>query len=317
MSSVIDASAKVRLDPTVDFVAGTLSGIAGLVIGHPFDTVKVRFQSPTIARQYTSTVHAFVSIVREESLAGLFKGITSPLLTAALLNGLAFSTYHFFLNVQRESNDSMPTLTQVAIAGGLTGLIGCVVVTPTELVKIRQQDQLVRTSTRQIARQILRASGVPGFYRGIWATILRDFGGCAAYFVGYEATCRLFSGSAAKSSMPWYAPLLAGGIAGVVGWAPTFPFDVVKTRMQGTPQRYTVPQKHQIDVARPITLSRRLTLNALESDPYRTVTSTIVNSYRAEGMGVFFRGLAPTLIRAVPVNMVTFATFETIAHALS
>jgi solute carrier family 25 (mitochondrial carnitine/acylcarnitine transporter), member 20/29 len=116
--------------------------------------------------------------------------------------------------------------------------------------------------------------------------------------------------------MPWYAPLLAGGIAGVgkhlqayvekrkflictcvVGWAPTFPFDVVKTRMQGTPQRYTVPQKHQIDVARPISLTRRLTLNALESDPYRTVTSTIVNSYRAEGMGVFFRGLAPTLIR--------------------
>ena len=120
--------------------------------------------------------------------------------TAALLNGLAFTGYHFFLNVQRESNDAMPTLTQVAIAGGLTGLIGSsvfflllsllihptnsIVITPTELVKIRQQDQLVRTSTSQIVRQIFRQSGVPGLYRGIWATILRDFGGCAAYFVG-------------------------------------------------------------------------------------------------------------------------------------
>lgn len=206
----------------------TLNSLIGKYI------VKVRFQSPTIARQYTSTVHAFVSIVREESLTGLFKGITSPLvclsppsscsresdrvanaqLTAALLNGLAFSTYHLFLNVQRESNDSMPTLTQVAIAGGLTGLIGwsvrffllfvlfhpinSVVVTPTELVKIRQQDQLVRTSTRQIARQILRASGVPGFYRGIWATILRDFGGCAAYFVGVRSKAQLVANLSAN-----------------------------------------------------------------------------------------------------------------------
>ena len=84
----------------------------------------------------------------------------------------------------------------------------------------------------------------------------------------------------------------------LAGWAPTFPFDVVKTRMQGTPQRYPALQKPELETARLITsLSRRPTLNALDSDPYRTLTSTIVNSYRAEGMGVFFRGLAPTLIR--------------------
>ena len=71
-------------------------GIAGLIVGHPFDTskhqnfspwssfhwknaVKVRFQSPTIAGKYSSTFHAFASIIHEERFAGLFKGITSPL----------------------------------------------------------------------------------------------------------------------------------------------------------------------------------------------------------------------------------------------
>ena len=55
--------------------------------------------------------------------------------------------------------------------------------------------------------------------------------------------------------------------------------------------------------------------------------STIINSYRQEGCGVFFHGLKPTIIRfgygvlfvsrglnyssrAIPVNMVTFAAFE-------
>ncbi|KAG5641318.1 hypothetical protein DXG03_005539 [Asterophora parasitica] len=57
------------------------------------------------------------------------------------------------------------------------------------------------------------------------------------------------------------------------------------------------------------------TLN--DTHPYRTTLSTIVNSYRANGWRVFYRGLAPTLIRAIPVNMVTFATFEAVVKALS
>ena len=41
--------------------------------------VKVRFQSPAIARKYHSTFHAITTIIREERFIGLYKGITSPL----------------------------------------------------------------------------------------------------------------------------------------------------------------------------------------------------------------------------------------------
>ena len=58
-----------------------------------------------------------------------------------------------------------------------------VITTPTELIKIRQQDQFVRTSTSQIALKIFKESGVPGLYRGMTVTILRDIG-YGAYFVG-------------------------------------------------------------------------------------------------------------------------------------
>ena len=37
-------------------------------------------------------------------------------------------------------------------------------------------------------------------------------------------------------------------------------------------------------------------MGVIEPDPYRGVASTISNSYRAEGVGVFFRGLALTII---------------------
>ena len=61
-------------------------------------------------------------------------------------------------------------------------------------------------------------------------------------------------------------------MAGIAGWIITFPLDVVKTRVQST----------SADAP---------------GNPYRSTWSTIVASYRAEGFGVFFRGLAPTLIR--------------------
>jgi hypothetical protein len=103
-------------DRTIDFVAGTMAGtsipffvsalpnnahdqgVAGLVVGHPFDTgqflciihvtihplirlltVKVRFQSPRMAKKYKSTFHALVTIIREERFFGLYKGIITPL----------------------------------------------------------------------------------------------------------------------------------------------------------------------------------------------------------------------------------------------
>jgi len=59
----------------------------------------------------------------------------------------------------------------------------------------------------------------------------------------------------------------------LAGWVFTFPMDVVKTRIQ-----------------------------ASEPSPrgtYNTVISTVIQSYREEGLRVFFRGLSPTLIRCV------------------
>ncbi|KAF9529022.1 mitochondrial carrier domain-containing protein [Crepidotus variabilis] len=307
------------LNPTIDFIAGTIAGMASLVVGFPFDTVKVRFQSPDMAGRYRSTAHALSTIVKEERLSGLYKGIASPLATVALMNGLVFSSYRFLMKLQLPSPESTPTLAQIALAGAGTGIITSIITTPTELIKIRQQSILTPTTARQVALQIFREAGIPGLFRGITATALRDCG-YGAYFAAYEATCRYFSPPSHPHPSNLYAQaegemkslsiptlLLAGGVAGIAGWLFTFPLDVVKTRMQASP-RHGLSSTTEL-LGKPIP-SQHL-------DPYRTTWSTIVHSYRQDGAGVFFRGLSPTLIRAVPVNMVTFGVFEAVVHALS
>ena len=165
--------------------------------------------------------------------------------------------------------------------------------TPTELIKVHQQllsdrSPAKRPSTAgEVAAGIFRQHGLRGLYRGITATALRD-SGYGAYFAAYEATLMYFPPSTPPNehdhsdltteadttfiSHSWSTLLLAGGVAGIAGWLVTFPFDVVKTRVQSTPA------------------------NA-PNNPYRSTWSTIVASCRAEGVGVFFRGLVPTLIR--------------------
>lgn len=82
--------------------------------------------------------------------------------------------------------------------------------------------------------------------------------------------------SSHAGSPPLWVLLVSGGVAGVVGWLPTFPLDVVKTRMQSTEARSTIQS---------------------EINPYRTTISTIRHSYGTSGFRVFFRGLSPTLLR--------------------
>lgn len=72
-----------------------------------------------------------------------------------------------------------------------------------------------------------------------------------------------------------------GGLAGEVLWLASYPFDVVKSKLQcdgfGAGQRY-----------------------AGTLDCFR-------QTFRKEGLGGFWRGIGPTLMRALPVSAGTFA----------
>ncbi|KAK2467363.1 hypothetical protein APHAL10511_000598 [Amanita phalloides] len=244
-----DTSGKVGLNPTADFIAGALSGVTGLVIGHPFEIIKARCLNPTLAGNYASGFHAFLSIVLEERVIGLWKGMTSHLLTEAFLKGLVFASYHFFLKIQQETVDVTPTLIQIFIAGTLTGILCSIITTPTELVKVRQQEQTVPTALWKVAFQVMREDGILGFYRGITATILRDIG-YGAHFAAYEGSNRLISLlDFGTKNLPWYGPVLSGGAAGIAGRLITYPFDVIKTKMQGTVQGYIALLPQEVDQA--------------------------------------------------------------------
>ncbi|ETS59517.1 hypothetical protein PaG_06436 [Moesziomyces aphidis] len=327
----------------VDFIAGTAAGIASLLAGHPFDTVKTRLQAqpaatpptsssaveslrPSLAGSsqfvgsyraiptsgvlsyahvqssavaseavsvpiYRSATDAFRMIIKEERAAGLYKGVTSPMLGVAVMNASIFGLYSMSLRYQQQHGylEGYP-ITQVFVAGMLSGLGSSLITSPIDLVKIREQmNTHTRPSTWQVFRDVLRSEGLfRGVYRGWCTTAVRDLG-YGPYFASYEM---LNSQIRAYTDRPLSNVDMAvsGAVAGVVAWVSTFWADVIKTKIQAT-----------------------------SASDYRAGSlfwTTARHTYAQGGWRAFFVGVGPTILRALPVNAVLFVTYETTKQML-
>jgi solute carrier family 25, member 33/36 len=126
------------------------------------------------------------------------------------------------------------------ISGGAAGTVASCITNPLEVIKTRLQASASSTATTiparlgplYIARQIMRADGIPGFFRGLPPTLVGIIPSRSAYFYAYsrcksflDAKCGLSSGSPPNA-------LISGFVAGVVGNTITNPIWMIRTRMQ-------------------------------------------------------------------------------------
>eukprot|EP01083_Nonionella_stella_P162304 532674_1 len=72
---------KAPVTALQDLIAGGIAGTASVVVGHPFDTYKVRLQTSAYGTKQSLNI------------SNLFKGMGPPLSTAAVVNALIFSSY--------------------------------------------------------------------------------------------------------------------------------------------------------------------------------------------------------------------------------
>lgn len=59
----------------IDFIAGSMGGFVAVMVGQPFDTVKVRIQTST---KYKGPADCFRQIIKNEGPRTLFSGMLAP-----------------------------------------------------------------------------------------------------------------------------------------------------------------------------------------------------------------------------------------------
>ncbi|XP_053469629.1 mitochondrial basic amino acids transporter isoform X2 [Ictalurus furcatus] len=270
----------------MDFVAGCIGGAAGVLIGHPFDTVKVRLQVQNAHKPlYRGTFHCFHSIIRQESIFGLYKGIGSPMMGLTFINAIVFGVQG---NTMRLLGKDTPT--NQFLAGAAAGTIQCVICCPVELAKTRMQMQGTgeKKSTRKVYKnsldclaRIYQREGMRGVNRGMVSTLIRETPAFGVYFLVYDVLTRSL-GCEPDNSYMIPKLMFAGGMSGIASWLSTYPVDVIKSRLQADGVGGNFQYSGIIDCTR--------------------------KSLEQEGWRVFTRGLTSTLLRAFPVNAATFAT---------
>lgn len=247
------------------------------------DTAKVRIQTQPPPQSsegggkklYSSTLHCIRNIVNKEGATALYRGMSSPLVGVAAINAVTFGVHG---NVSRSLANPDSMKSQV-IAGLTAGLAQSFLNSPMELVKTRMQVPDGGTlRPMETIRKIYKKGGARGFSRGLGMTIARDVPGCGVYFISYEMLVR-----GREDNVP--VLFVAGGIAGMLSWAVTYPQDVIKSRMQ-----------------------------ADANGKYKGAVHCLKASLAAEGGIVLWRGLGSALIRAFPVNAVTFGVYRMLSN---
>ncbi|KAI8064681.1 mitochondrial carrier domain-containing protein [Gongronella butleri] len=292
-----------------DLAFGSVAGLVGKFVEYPFDTVKVRLQTQPLDRPlYSGPMNCIMHMLKTEGVKSFYKGMASPLVGSMVENAALFVGYGQVQQVIRAysmtgkeqdawrdlSPEERPplSLSQLVLAGTLSGVIASFVLTPVELVKCKLQVMRERHRPMDVISAVMRQHGAAGFYRGYLATMLREAGGGACWFGFYEYTCAQFiarrqqheSRLVTKADLAPTELMLGGALGGMAYNASLYPVDVIKSHMQ--------------------------TDDVLGAQRQRSFVQTARQIYTTGGINAFYRGCGITVLRSAPTSAIIFMTFE-------
>uniref|UniRef100_A0AAY4A3D7 Mitochondrial ornithine transporter 1 n=1 Tax=Denticeps clupeoides TaxID=299321 RepID=A0AAY4A3D7_9TELE len=270
----------------IDLTAGAAGGVACVVSGQPFDTVKVKLQ--TFPHLYRGFLDCSLKTYRQDGLWGLYQGTTPALLANATENAVLFACYgscqQIICSIFALDGVSKLSDLQNAAAGSLASVFSSMVLCPTELVKLFRHVPLVQV------KSIVQQDGLAGLFQGMTSTWLREVPGYFFFFGGYEI-CRtlLTPAGQSKDEMDATRLLVSGGFGGAFFWLAVYPIDSVKSRIQV------------------------LSMSGKQAGFF----ITLVNIVRREGVPALYCGLTPTVLRAFPSNGALFLAYELTKQVLT
>lgn len=292
----------------VDFVSGWISGGVSVLACQPIDTVLTRMQAnaaiPAAASggagvemvassslPGTAAVNSFRGMVSNYGVTSLWRGSSAMISAVPVQNALLMTGYGAGKRWSESSNDNV--FVGVFVGGCVGGVLQSFVMSPVELVKVKQQvvGESVTSATTTVCRGIFSRAGA---WRGLGATLLRDGMPHGVWFASYEyakteLTSYRFPNSEDKSSEDDIAiPMLSGAFAATAAWGVGYPFDLIKTRIQAGPAKGII-----------------------------STTRDIINEPGGRGVLGLYKGFSLKLFRSIPASAIGFLTYETAAKYLT
>ncbi|XP_007886679.1 mitochondrial thiamine pyrophosphate carrier isoform X2 [Callorhinchus milii] len=225
--------------------AGSLSGLLTRAIINPLDVIKIRFQlqieqlSPQNPKaKYQGLLHATQTILKEESIRAFWKGhVPAQLLSIAYgaAQFVSFESLTRFIHQATPYDTRNPSMH--FLCGGLAACTATFAVQPLDTLRTRfiaQGEPKVYRSLRSAVVTMYRKEGPLGFYRGLTPTTVAVFPYAGLQFGFYNIFHRIaqWAMSQEGTNSSYVQNLVCGSCAGIISKTLTYPFDLLKKRLQ-------------------------------------------------------------------------------------
>lgn len=186
---------------SAQYVFGGISGMCGVLLSHPLDTIKTHIQTGNKLNTF------------KPNIFNLYKGISIPLMGVGIEKAIVFGTYNYTLQI----TESIP------LSGAIAGLTASLIVSPYERLKILKQSSKSFTLKDVISPRFL--------FKGLSVTFTREVPGFAIYFSVYEKL-KYETFTKYNKQIPSEYSFLYGGLSGLTAWIFIYPQDKIKTIIQ-------------------------------------------------------------------------------------
>jgi len=243
-----------------------------------------------------------------QPIASLYRGLTPNLI------GNATSWASFFLFKSRieraivrykggelgttDTPGQRLTPSDYFISSGLAGVLTQVLTNPIWVLKTRMlsSDRTSQGAYQSMwtgACRLVREEGARGFYRGLGVSLLGVSHG-AVQFAVYDPLKRIYFSHMRQKGhredhMATEATLAISSAAKVVAGAVTYPYQVIRSRLQN----YNADERFG-----------------------QGIRDVVKRTYREEGIRGFYRGLMTGVVRVLPATWVTFLVYENVKFHL-
>lgn len=275
------------MDYVRDFVSGFSGGCLSTAVCHPFDLVRNRqaVQDGNKNRPaYNNQISIVKSVIRNDGIKALWRGVTPSIIGAGLSWGLYFPIYNLITDqLRKRQNNHVPSY-QFFFSGCLAGAAVLTFTNPIWVAKTQQclqyeEGALARKpeTLRQTLYRLCGQEGLSGLYRGYYAGLVGTVHGGVQFYV-LELLKNYFNVD--PKNQTDFQMLVFPACSKMIAATVCYPQLLIRSRMQDQHRKY---------------------------DKMR---DCIRFTYRYEGFKGFYKGLTTNLCRTVPASVITFYTYE-------
>lgn len=275
------------------FLLGGAAGMSGAAVVHPLDLVKNRMQlsGSDGVKKYSSTFHAFSSIVEHEGIFALYKGLGASLLRQATYTTTRLGVYTWSLEAFAKKDQPL-SFTRKILLGMMAGACGAAVGSPADLVLIRMtgDGHLPPDHRRNYKNvidaliRIIKEEGPLALYRGCAPTVARSVVSNGAQLATYTQGKQMIL-TAGILSDGIFCHFVASSISGLVTTVVALPVDTIKTRIQA--------------------------MKIIKGKPEHSgILDVCVKIIQNEGFFSFWKGFTPFFMRQAPHTVLMLVFLE-------